>query len=1306
MKVIAAILVVVALLGAGVAFFVSAPGGQRFLTDRITRALGGGDQTITVKEVGGDWPSHIVWTGIAVSDRDGTWLTLDRLELRVRPGALLTGDIEIDRVAAGTAHMLRQPVGAPPNRPPSPPLTVGEIARGFSNITVHDARVDTLFLDPAVIGRALEVTLAASLQDDPASKLHTLSLEGRLRSEPGSVALKFAAGRNATVVQVNAAAEIVTADGAITINNRSNALSGALKLNCRSVPVCFAWPNGKVGAVTADLSLTGTLQSPEGQIDFRAQDLAFQTRKLAAFEGRISARSKADAAHGLIAVTGAGIVAGVPLALPEGRPLVGETGKWSFALTRAPDGTLVLDTAVLETGDAVAQVTGFGLAPKLIPGTVGLSLKGGGRFLGLNDPVSQTEASLRIDRLEQGGVGGGRLSLKMTGFPDAAGLRPLLQGDLTLEVDVAAAADRVRFSNLSVRSGAAAVRGASTWTRAPRFDHANSALTVTLPPTSTVLPEPTQVDVTLKGPLATVHADVSATAPVILLSRAPVRDAVVVAALDRTSAGFTAALDGNGQWIDGPLVFSAKVSQSKAGFIDIAGITWKSPTTDLSGDLHVAADTGLMTGGLNGPVSDLVPLTAVFGVASAGRADVTATFSAAKGQRLDVTLAGRKVENAALLAETLTFTGRFDNLFGDVQMATRAQAAGARLFDRPLAALSARADGDLKTLKVVAEAKEAGDTPFALTSVTDIAFGASTTITFQRFVGQGGDLDIALLAPARLTLGADAMTLAPARLAVKGGDLRAEFTWNKIKDTFDGALHAQKVSLPAFTTIPGQTTSVVVSGDVTLSGPMTSVNGAANITGTLPGAKGQPPIVLSAAIALNNGRAKVNATAGGLSKKPAVLVADVPARLNLSQARFALVTTEPVSGTLTWTGNLAPLWRLIPADENVLAGDVVIDTALSGTLDNPVLAGSFNLTKGTYENLVGGAALRNIEAAIGGDGEGGFTLSMKAQDMNDGTVTLSGRIANDERLTADITADMSRLDVLHRDDVIAAATGKITYTGPVAAGQFKGDVAIVNSLVRLGGSYMPEIPLLRALPGFDPVRNDGMPSGITMDIAVTTSNPMRIEGQGLDSLWRGEMNVAGSLAVPDVRGTLTLDRGSFSFLGQSFTLDSGTVTFTGGGTIDPQLNIVAVREASDITATVNITGRARAPDVQLSSRPALPRDEILARLLFRKGTGELGPIESIQLASAASDLAGISNGGINGVLRRTLGVDVSTGAEGNSLMVGRQIGRNLYVSVGQSLTEQEREIVVEWRLSRSFSLKSTTSDVTGADIGVFWRKDY
>ncbi len=1304
-KIVIAVLIVVALVGAGLVLFISAPQNQRVVTDRIIGAIAGPGQEIAVREVGGKWPSHIIWSGITVSDREGVWLTLDRLELRLNLAALLTARLDIESARVTAAHVTRQPVGDP-NRPPSPPPTIDGMTRALGRVTVRDMRIDALRLEPPVIGREIDAVLVGSLMMDPASKLHTLSLDGRQRDGSGSVAVKVAAGRNAAVVQVNAAAQTITATGAITINNRSNALSGALKLNCRGENACFAWPSGRVGVVTADLALAGTLLAPEGQVDFQAQDLALGVRKVNTFTGRISARRKADAPAGVIAITGAGGASGLSAGLPEARPLIGDTGKWSFTLTRSPDGVLVLDAGAVEAGDLSASIAGLGLMPALTPADVRLTLTGGGRLLGLADSASRTDANLRIDRLEEGGRGSGHLSLVLKGLPPSANIRPLLQTDLSLEADIAAAADRVSFTNIAARSGETTVRGASAWVRAPRFDHASSTLTLTLPRAAAVLPEPTQADVTLKGPLARLHADISATAPIVLLSRAPVRDAVVSAAVDRTADSLTVKMDGTGQWVDGPLTFAATLSQVQKGLIQIGAIRWKTPSTDFTGDLQLSTASGLLTGELRGPITDLVPLTTAFGAASAGRADVTASLSGVKTQRLDLRLAARDVQNAALAAETLTFTGRLEDLFGDMRISTRAEGAGARLFDRPLASFVTRAEGDLKSLKIAMDAKGAGDTPFSLSSATEVAFGASTVITFQKLAGRDGDLDVTLLAPSQLTLSETAMTLASTRVSVKGGELEAGFTWNKTNDTFDGALHARKVALPAFTAIPGQTTSVVVSGDLALSGPMTSVGGAGRLTGTLPGAKGQPPIDLTASVNLSNGRAKIEATAGGLSREPAVLTADLPARLNLAAARFALSTAEPASGTLKWTGSLTPLWRLIPADVNVLAGDVVIDAALSGTLAAPVIAGSFKLINGTYENLVGGTALRNIEASIGGDGGGGFTLAMKAQDMNDGTVSLSGRVANDRNLTADVTAEMARLDVVHRDDVIAAATGKLTYTGPLGAGVIKGDVEIVNSLVRLGGSYMPQIPLLRALPGFEPVRNDGMVSGIALEIAVNTSNPMRIEGQGLDSQWRGQMNVAGSLAVPDVRGTLTLDRGSFSFLGQTFTLDSGTVTFTGGGTIDPQLNIVAVREASDITATVNITGRARAPDVELTSRPALPRDEILARLLFRKGTGELGPIESIQLASAASDLAGISDGGINGVLRRTLGIDVSSGAEGNSVMVGRQIGRNLYVSVGQSLTEQEREIVVEWRISRSFSLKSTTSDVTGADIGVFWRKDY
>ena len=50
--------------------------------------------------------------------------------------------------------------------------------------------------------------------------------------------------------------------------------------------------------------------------------------------------------------------------------------------------------------------------------------------------------------------------------------------------------------------------------------------------------------------------------------------------------------------------------------------------------------------------------------------------------------------------------------------------------------------------------------------------------------------------------------------------------------------------------------------------------------------------------------------------------------------------------------------------------------------------------------------------------------------------------------------------------------------------------------------------------------------------------------------------------------------------------------------IDPRLDIEAETDSNGISVTVNIAGNAMEPEITFSSTPALPDEEILARLLF------------------------------------------------------------------------------------------------------------
>ena len=95
------------------------------------------------------------------------------------------------------------------------------------------------------------------------------------------------------------------------------------------------------------------------------------------------------------------------------------------------------------------------------------------------------------------------------------------------------------------------------------------------------------------------------------------------------------------------------------------------------------------------------------------------------------------------------------------------------------------------------------------------------------------------------------------------------------------------------------------------------------------------------------------------------------------------------------------------------------------------------------------------------------------------------------------------------------------------------------------------------------------------------------------------------MASPTLAGSMDLSRGEFTFLGETFPLNSGQVLFTGGGEIDPELSVVAARTTADITARVEVGGRASSPTIRLTSEPVLPEDEVLARILFGKSAGQL-----------------------------------------------------------------------------------------------------
>ena len=146
------------------------------------------------------------------------------------------------------------------------------------------------------------------------------------------------------------------------------------------------------------------------------------------------------------------------------------------------------------------------------------------------------------------------------------------------------------------------------------------------------------------------------------------------------------------------------------------------------------------------------------------------------------------------------------------------------------------------------------------------------------------------------------------------------------------------------------------------------------------------------------------------------------------------------------------------------------------------------------------------------------------------------------------------------------------------------------------------------------------PSGIRLDLTVKAPQRIFVRGRGLDTEFGGELKLTGPVSSIAASGAFRMVRGRLDFLTQRIAFDRGAVTFSGD--LDPVVDFSGSTRSGNITITVTVSGRASDPQVNFTSSPDLPQDEILARLIFQKGIGELSPLQVARLAAAASELSG------------------------------------------------------------------------------------
>ena len=1293
-----------------VTFLLTRPAGQGFIAAKLLEAINGGDVKVSVGSTDGTWPQHIVLNDIALRDAQGVWATIDHLDLRLQTAGLLRGRADVDSLAVNTLHVLRLPVSAPATGAAKPFDPTGTL-RAMENIRVRRAEVAVLQIDAPVLGRALDVSLTASLMPD--GGIPRLKAEARERTGQGRLALDARADRTAISGKLDGALDGYSADADMRAAYAGD-VGGVVHFTCTDP--CLDSADVRIGAGSADIVLAGTTRRPEFTVNASAENVkaASRTARTVRASGPVTIDDDRDRT---LHVDVTGTLQDARAVFPEGAGFLTESADWTLKGHRA-NRTTVIDALTFRSNGNVLNASATFTPEGIAPAEIVMDFRGGGKLGSPAAAKSVTHAEFKFARALRDGTADGTLHVEMKGLAPPGAMAAFLATDATIDGTLAADPKGLRIKDAIVKSGALTLRGDSTWAGPPaRLVHQTSNVVLRIDSAT-----PAQAALVLSGPIETVTGKLQASLADVPLAGVSAQGLTLSADGRRDGKGFTATVTGGGKWRDQPVDLQMQVSRADTPVIAIPRLHVASAAATVDGVLQFDTAKDLVTGKADGRFADLSILSPVIGTPLAGSGNLTVTL-AHPGDKQRIEFSARVKDfkqKTTFTAETLTASALVEDAFGAAQVRARIDSTGGALFERPLKTATATASGPRDDLSVAITIAGAAKAPFNAAIAGRVALHQAVAVSLARARIADGDLVAELQAPTQVIVSPQEISLAPTRIAIAGGTVSGDVKIDRATDAAAGMLAFDKISLSAFAA-QGQTIAApsnsILDGKVTFAGPATAatVNAAFDVGfDTGDGKRGRLDVKALA----QNGRAQINAATSGMGGAPAQASADVPVRIDLAGLRIVSDMDAPMSGALTWQGDIKPIWRLVPVDDHVLGGPVFIDLKADGTLASPRVRGDIKMTDGTYENVPQSMVLQHVNAALTADSASSFAFTVTAADRRGGTLKGQGRVTRDDvaqAWIADISTTLSNLSALNRDDISAAVSGEAPYKGPLGGGTISGKIEARRSEFRIDQTGPPPVPLLRSSQATeDEARNRRTgkakvaPLAINLDLRVAIEEPMRVDGRGLNSWWRGSFAVGGTVDAPDIVGQMDVDRGTFSFVGQTFTLESGKLTFTGGGRIDPEMNIVGTRETTNIVATATITGRTTAPKVQLSSRPALPQDEVLARLLFQKSSTQLGPIESVQLASAAAELAGLARGGLGGALQRTFGVDQIGfgGTSGSAVVVGQQVGRNLYVGVEQNLKGAGRQIVLEWRFKKGFSLRSATSDETGSDIGVSWRKDY
>ncbi|MFT4571366.1 MAG: translocation and assembly module TamB [Hyphomicrobiaceae bacterium] len=833
------------------------------------------------------------------------------------------------------------------------------------------------------------------------------------------------------------------------------------------------------------------------------------------------------------------------------------------------------------------------------------------------------------------------------------------------------------------------------------------------------------LDVEAKGPVDALDVDASVDAHDLVFGATRVRGVSLRAEGFTKGSGGGARFTGSLQTPKGPIGLQGSATADSDGSWNVKKLNLDGGGAHVSVDLESKTSTGPVAGTVVATVADLAVFSEIAGRRVVGEVSLNADLS--------IPATGQQDVEAKLSSSGLSFVDSRGRTVGVESVAAQVSledvlANPRGKMDVVIAELLS-AEVDVPNLSFRAESREATwdvwlDTELARPSEITIATAAAveglpepTAIRVSKLDLIASGTAMHLDAPFAIVLG-EAPRVDGMRLALDGGGgvlVQGRFG----AEDLDATVNVESVPLSLLTLIDRKLVYEGTAGcDLRVSGSVNRPSLIADIRiddvrSSQLAAADVPVLGATGHVELKGGILEADIDLAGLSNT----VVSVDARFPVESTARARSMNIAVKAD----ADLEEVSKLFPLGDDLVRGALNADLKLGGRVDLPTVDGVLSIHDGYFESSAAGTVLDKIELEAVGEGTRVVVAKLEATDGEKGKLEGEG-FFDFSRLPGwdfEFSLLMDRATLARLDGVTASANGSVTARGSKDVGSpalidVRGRIEARRVDIQIPNRFAADVAQLEVrelnhgVPVIDPEAEElGDGAQINLDLRVVADNRIYVRGRGLDSEWRMGLFLEGTAAEPEIQGKVSSVRGTISLLGKRFEITKGDVSFAGAADNEPDFDLRAEVDAGDITAFVYVTGTPSDISIEFSSDPASPRDEVLARVLFGEGAGDLTPLQSVQLAQSLAALSGRGGGGpgLFDALGDGLGLD-RLGLDAGALSAGKYLTEDVYINVRQGLTPESSRVGVEWEVTDKITVESDVGQDAGGEIGASWHHEY